>query len=168
MARISIIGSTGAGKTKLALALGNVLDHPVHHLDYHFHGRGYSAMSLDMWKSFVGDIAEHEEWVMDGNYFDTLEDRINRTTHMIWLDPPWVISFPRSLIRTLANRGRTRADLGMVERVNFSYVAKLLTYKMRRAKDISAAYDIAQRRSVNCIRIGSTTNAQDLQRTFLS
>lgn len=166
MERILIIGSIGAGKTKLALELGNVLGHPVHHLDLYFHGDKYSHKSLDFWKSFTRHIASHEKWIMDGNYFDTLEDRVHRATHMIWLDPPWLTSVSRALVRTWAFRGQVRADLGMLENVNSDYIFKILNYKKRRNEDFVSAYYMAQQSNINCMRIKGKTSAQDLNTQF--
>jgi len=167
MPRILIIGSTGAGKTRLALDLGRHLNHTVHHLDLYFHGQKYSSKSLLSWKNFTIKIALQESWIMDGNYFDTFENRIHRSTHFIWLDPPWILSAPRSLARTLRNRGKTRPDLGMLENTSLTYVRKLLTYKRRRHKDFVKAYSMAERYGINCARIRGSTSVDELD-TFIT
>jgi hypothetical protein len=48
--RIAVIGAGGAGKTRLACALGQALDLPVVHLDAHYYGPGWRPLLPACWE----------------------------------------------------------------------------------------------------------------------
>ena len=95
MQRVMIIGSAGAGKTTLAVKLGEILQLPVIHLDAHFWKPGWTPSDADDWKEKVEQLIQGECWIMDGNYGGTMEVRMYRV-----------------LKRSLRHRGNRRPDLG--------------------------------------------------------
>jgi adenylate kinase family enzyme len=73
--RIAVIGAGGAGKTRLARALGAALDLPVVHLDAFSYGPGWQPLPPTQWADRQRQLAAAERWVMDGNYASTLRSR---------------------------------------------------------------------------------------------
>ena len=67
MKRIAIIGSSGAGKSKLAQQLGILLVLPVIHLDTLFWQAGWIETPRDKWNTIQEQLIQQETWIMDGN-----------------------------------------------------------------------------------------------------
>ncbi|MDB5259055.1 MAG: topology modulation protein [Candidatus Taylorbacteria bacterium] len=87
MKRILIIGRSGAGKTTFAGKLGKVLNRDVIHLDNIFWKPGWvRAFTSDEWQKKINDLTEKEEWILDGNYHNTLAMRLQRADTVIFFD----------------------------------------------------------------------------------
>jgi adenylate kinase family enzyme len=67
---------------------------------------------LSEWFEKVQELAQEEQWVIDGNYSRTLVLRVERAQAVLFLDLPRWLCLARALWRTAAHRGRTRYDLG--------------------------------------------------------
>lgn len=158
-----LIGAPGAGKTKLSLELASELGVQVLHLDQKFHGEKLSQEPFSVWCDFVQQEAQKPSWIMDGNYFDVFSIRCERASHLIWLDPPWIKSTYRFLLRTYGFRGATRPDLGIVEKVNLQLIWKLTAYRYRRRKDFWRAFEIARTSGVKCLHASHTLSAKQVQ-----
>ena len=104
-ARICIIGPSNAGKSTLAVRLAKKMDGFVYHLDQLAHEENTN------WKrrpdnDFVKDhdsFIKKEKWVIEGNYSICMPQRFNRSTAIIWLDPPLIGFFWRALKRSIKN-----------------------------------------------------------------
>jgi adenylate kinase family enzyme len=107
-----IIGSAGAGKTTLAVKLGEILQLSVIHLDAHFWKPGWTPSDADDWKEKVEQLIQGECWIMDGNYGGTMEVRIAAADTVVFLDFSRVVCLYRVLKRSLRHRGNRRPDLG--------------------------------------------------------
>lgn len=91
MKRIVIVGSSGSGKSTLARQLGDKLNLPVIHLDKHFWHPGWVGTEPAEWAQKVGHFAAQNSWIIDGNYRNTLDIRLQRADTVIFLDlPRWV------------------------------------------------------------------------------
>lgn len=112
MKRLMIIGGSATGKSTLARVVGNKLNLPVVHLDRHYWSPGWVATEATEWRRRVAELAAGDAWVMDGNYFSTLDLRLPRAQALVWLDLPRRIYFPRAIRRLVSNYGRQREDVG--------------------------------------------------------
>jgi adenylate kinase family enzyme len=111
MRKVLIIGSAGAGKSTLAVHLGERLRLPVIHLDAHFWQPGWRETPRDVWKQRVADLIRRDSWIMDGNYGGTLEERVQSADTVILLAFPRAQCVYRVIKRAIRHRGRARADL---------------------------------------------------------
>ena len=63
-----IVGAGGAGKSRLAREMAELLDLPIIHLDRHFWNPGWVEPDRKGWRRKVVELSSRDAWVMDGNY----------------------------------------------------------------------------------------------------
>ena len=122
--RILVIGIPGAGKTTLAVELGETLGLPVIHLDALFWKPGWESVPGDEFRALVADIVKRESWVMDGHYGSSLDIRLPAADTVVLLDLPRRVCIWRVVTRWLTHLGRTRPDMGpeCPERVDWEFL----------------------------------------------
>ena len=109
--RISVVGTTGSGKTTLAKALAARLALPYLELDALNWQAGWRDLSRTDPDEFVRRVAlaiAADSWVLDGAYGLVREFVWSRATHLVWLDydRPIIMfrvicrSFVRAVLRT--------------------------------------------------------------------
>lgn len=111
MQRVLIIGPSGAGKSTLANTLGARLGLPVIHIDRLNWNPGWVESERPDLADKVAAAAADERWLIDGNYGDTLVERLARADTVVYLDFPIPLCFWRILRRWWTYRGRTRPDM---------------------------------------------------------
>jgi adenylate kinase family enzyme len=105
--RIMILGPSNSGKSTLAFALGRRLDLPVVHLDLLRHAPGTDWQprpDTEFAALHAAAIAE-PEWVMEGNYGELFQPRLERATGIVVLDDTLVTRYRRYFRRSLFERG---------------------------------------------------------------
>ena len=140
MKRVLVIGCGGAGKTTLSRQLSVLTGLPVIHLDRYFWKRGWIAEERNLWKDKVLELAQAEEWIMDGNYGGTLEIRYKYCDTILFLDTSRWHCLWNVLKRRVIYSGRNRGELpaGCNERLNGSFIAWIWAYRKRKRPDILA------------------------------
>ena len=99
--RISIIGTTGSGKTTLACELGILLNIPVYSLDtLQKDGTGHKIEIKDF-VAKVEKVSSADSWIVDGGYKITNPIVLQPAQAVIWLDYPLRILLPRQIKRNL-------------------------------------------------------------------
>lgn len=139
MKRVLVIGSAGAGKSTLALALKEILDLPVIHLDSVYWQPGWVETPKAEWQARVESLLLRKEWIMDGNYGGTLELRLQACDTVFYLDFPRLLCLLRVFKRSLGHLGRARPDMnqGCRERLpNWGFLHWIWTYPDRRRPSI--------------------------------
>lgn len=128
--RILVVGSGGAGKSRLAQQVGARLGLPVVHLDAHYWRPGWTPTPEKEWHAAVADLIAQDAWVMDGNYSGTLELRLTRADLVLFLDLPRRVTLRRVVRRSLRWHGRTRPDMGQgcPERFDREFLAWVWNY----------------------------------------
>ena len=118
--RLAIIGNSGSGKTTLARHVEAVRGVPRLELDALFHQQGWTPMGDPEFRRRVTDfLAEHDRWVIDGNY-KTVRDLIwEKATSVVWLHPKRSTVMCRLAMRTM-RRVLTREKLWNGNREPFS------------------------------------------------
>jgi len=105
MARISVVGVSGAGKTTLAARVGRTFGVAHLELDAVYHQADWTPLPDDDFRARVRVfLDEHEHWVICGNY-SMVQDLVwEAATDVVVLDPP-----RRRVMRRLGRRtlGRT-------------------------------------------------------------
>ncbi|HEX5094106.1 MAG TPA: toxin [Burkholderiales bacterium] len=123
LARVVVVGTSGAGKTTLARRLAEILGSEHVELDSLHWGPGWTPRP-----EFVATVraaAERPRWVIDGNYAAVRDILWRRSTALVWLDFSLTRVLARALRRT-ARRIVTRERLyaGNRESVRSALLAK--------------------------------------------
>jgi adenylate kinase family enzyme len=105
-----IIGNPGSGKSTLARKMNEKSGLPVIHVDQIYWQPGWNMRTAEEAKALVLEAASNDRWIIEGNYFSSFEQRINRADNLITLDFPTHISLFRVLMRTLRYWRRDRPD----------------------------------------------------------
>ncbi|GAA5526402.1 hypothetical protein Hgul01_00174 [Herpetosiphon gulosus] len=127
MRRVLIFGSMGSGKSTLAKRLGAVLNLPVIHLDSHFWRPNWVEPDRETWRAQQRELVQASEWIMDGNYSATLDERWPYADTVIFVDQPRLLCLWRVVKRRMMYHGRSRPDLApdcpeKLDRVAFEFV----------------------------------------------
>ena len=104
--RVSVVGNSGSGKTRLARALGARLGAPTLELDAIFHLPGWRELPTDEFRAEVARFCAGEHWVVDGNYHAVRDVVWARADTVVWLDLP-----RRLVMRQVVTRSVGRAAL---------------------------------------------------------
>jgi adenylate kinase family enzyme len=105
--RISVVGSSGSGKTTVARAIAQRLAAPHLELDSVFHQPGWKQLAREAFQERVRSFAVGPRWVIDGNYVSHGVGPLvwSRADTIVWLDlPRWQVMaqlVPRTLGRVL-------------------------------------------------------------------
>lgn len=99
--RIVVVGTSCAGKTTLARALGGVLGLPHTELDVLHWGPDWTPVPADEFRVRVERAVAGPAWVIDGNYSAVRDLVWGRATTLVWLDLPFHTVFRRAVARTL-------------------------------------------------------------------
>ena len=86
MQRILVIGSSGSGKTTLARVLAQKFDLPVVSLDHLYWQPGWIETDQKIFADLVHKEIAKPQWVMDGIYKNTLEQRLKAADLVVFLD----------------------------------------------------------------------------------
>ncbi len=73
-----IVGAAGAGKSRLAREMAELLDLPIIRLDRHFWNPGWVETDRRKWAHKVVELSSRDAWVMDGNYGGSISLRLPR------------------------------------------------------------------------------------------
>jgi len=74
---------------------------PVFHLDLHFWEPGWVAPSERDWRETRRALLAGDAWIVDGNYHETLDLRLERADTIVVLDTPWSACARRAFLRGL-------------------------------------------------------------------
>jgi len=101
LARVAVVGTSGAGKSTFARALSQQLGVAYIELDALYWGPGWTKPPLDEFRTRVDAATAAPRWVCDGNY-STVRDLVwPRASALIWLDFSFPLVFTRAVRRTL-------------------------------------------------------------------
>lgn len=130
MQRVLIIGPCGAGKSTLAVELGNRLKLPVYHMDQLNWKPGWVESSKDEIREKLAEIVAADRWLIDGNYGGTLTERLERADTVVYLDFPIRLCVARLFRRIWIYRGRSRPDMtdGCPERFDLAFLFYLIRW----------------------------------------
>jgi adenylate kinase family enzyme len=125
--RIAVIGAPGAGKSTLALRLGELLDLAAYHLDRLFWRPNWVRTPREEWEAVQQELVQQDSWIIDGNYGNTLRIRAEAADTIIDLDFPRLLCLMRVVRRTLSNSPRPDMTDGCDEKLDWEYL-KFLWY----------------------------------------
>jgi adenylate kinase family enzyme len=110
--RVSVVGTSGAGKSRLAQALAQRLAVPYVELDALMHQPGWAPRPDGEFMAEVEQATSQSGWVVDGNYMRfVIEGPVwKRADTVVWLDLPRRTVMRHLIVRTL-HRAVTREKL---------------------------------------------------------
>jgi adenylate kinase family enzyme len=138
MKRIMIVGSSGAGKSCFARELQIITKLPLYHLDQMFWKPGWIESDQIDFRDRVKVLVAKDEWLIDGNYGNTISIRAERADVIIFLDyPRWLCvwrALKRFVIGWLWQGNRSDVPRSCRERMTWSFFLWIWTYPYRGRK----------------------------------
>lgn len=135
--RISIIGGSGTGKTTLSENMAKELNMPVYHLDgINYHEKWQSRDKQERDKMIIEKINENK-WIIDGTYTTTLEQRLNRSDFIIYLDYSSWAQIKGVMGRFFKNHGKEKAEIpGCNEQMNARFFFWVLNWRKNKRAEV--------------------------------
>lgn len=122
MDRVCIIGGSGTGKTTLANNLGKQLNLPVYHIDGINYLQNWEERDRTERDNIILQKANEEKWIIDGNYFSTLRQRIEKSDYIIYLDYPSTVQLKGVLRRFIKLHGKEKQEIpGCKEKMSWEF-----------------------------------------------
>jgi adenylate kinase family enzyme len=115
--RISVVGTSGSGKSTVAARAARRLGIPHVELDALRHGRGWAETPDGEFRRRVAALAEGDRWIIDGNYTMVRDLVWARATAVVWLDLPRALVMAQVIGRSVS-RAVTRRELWNGNREN--------------------------------------------------
>ena len=101
MRRVSIVGCSGTGKSRLGRALAERIGVPYVELDGIYHQADWQHPSSEEFRAAVAAVTAGDAWVIDGNYSEVQDIVRDRADTIVWLDLPKAVVMRRVVGRTL-------------------------------------------------------------------
>lgn len=129
MRKIAVIGINGAGKSTLSNKLGKKSKLQVYHLDKIYGVLSLNRLSRKEGKARQKEIVKKDSWIIDGNWFGTLDIRLEPADTIIYLNFPKPLCLYRIIKRGLLTKGQPfDKQKGVKERITIDLVKKLLSF----------------------------------------
>jgi adenylate kinase family enzyme len=120
MRRIAIIGPAAAGKSTLARRLSDLLGIPVYHLDALYWRPNWTPTPAGEWEEALRKIVDSDSWIVDGNFTQTMRDRLDAADTIVFLDFPPLVSTIGAIGRRAVHRWRPAPGTQVASRPMFN------------------------------------------------
>lgn len=111
MKKIIVIGCPGSGKSVFSKALHQITSIPLYHLDMLFWKADKTRVEKSVFLARLAAVMQENEWIIDGNYASTMEQRMAQCDTVIFLDYPLEVCLNGVHMR----QGKVRSDMPWVE-----------------------------------------------------
>lgn len=108
--RISVVGTSGSGKTTTASLIARRLGIDHIELDALHWEPNWAEAALEVFRERVSQALSGETWVVDGNYNKTRDIVWNRADTVVWLDYTLPVIL-RQLVQRTMRRSLTQEEL---------------------------------------------------------
>ena len=169
MNRISVIGTSGSGKSRFADKLARILHIPHVELDALHWEADWVPAHREVFRSRVREAVGAESWVVDGNYSKSARDLVwGRADTIVWLDFSFTVTIGRLLRRTIyrlvtgeecCNGNRER--LGLALSKDSVILWALQSYKRHRM-EYPLLLETQEQRGARTVRLHSPKEADRL------
>ena len=140
--RISIVGGPGTGKTTLADKLSLLLNLPAIHLDGINYNANWEEIGKEKRDSIILEKIKQDEWIIDGNYSSTLQQRFESSDLVIWLDYSSLSIIKGVLSRYISNFNKEKQEIpGCKERISWEFLKFMITFRRKGRKRIAENID---------------------------
>ena len=128
--RVMIVGNGGAGKSTLGTQLGRRTGLPVVHLAALYWQPGWVEPPREEWRVLQRDALAGADWIADGNYGGTMEERLAPADVIVLLDYSRWTCLLGVMKRFWRYRNRVRPDIGRgcPERLDFEFLRYIWSY----------------------------------------
>ena len=139
MKKVLVLGCCGAGKSTFSKKLHSILKLPLIHLDSHYHKPNWVEPEKEEWAKVLKQILRRENFIMDGTYLESLDERIKKSDTIIYLDYSLIKCFFRVIKRVLTDFGKKRSDMapGCKEEFDLEFLWFVLTFNNKFRKKIT-------------------------------
>ncbi|MHB1087616.1 MAG: P-loop NTPase family protein [Acidimicrobiales bacterium] len=154
MQRIAIVGSPGSGKTRLAREVSARTGIAIISLDHEYWGPLWRETPDEQWRKIHRTLLAREQWIMDGTYADTIDDRLSKADTVIELRYRRWRCVVRVLRRIIVHYGRDVQAPGCPEKLSLEF----LRYVWRFSRDQQPLIDAAierHRSSLTVVRLAN-------------
>ena len=114
MKRVIVIGCPGSGKSTVSRALHNKTGIPLYHLDMMYWNADKTQAERELFLARLAAAMETPRWIIDGNFFSTMEARLEKCDTVFFLDYAREVC----LEGVEARMGKPRPDMPWVERAD--------------------------------------------------
>lgn len=111
MKKIIVVGRSGTGKSTFSRKLSEITKINVYHLDNIYWNKDKSHVSRDVFDEKLKEIFSKNEWIIDGDYSRTYEQRFQECDTIFFFDLP----LSDSLQGVEERIGKKRADIPWIE-----------------------------------------------------
>jgi adenylate kinase family enzyme len=156
--RIAIIGCPGSGKSTLANKLGGLLNRPIDHLDKEYWTKDWEKKysTKEEWDSFHNKLIDQDSWIIDGNYENSMDKRLERADTIIFFDISRWVCLWRAVARTFDRSQKKDKPEGAKDRLSFELVNFILKYpsdktraRVEKYRGLKTIYIIKNRSDIN-------------------
>lgn len=109
--RIIILGPAGSGKTTLSLFMSKLFNIEPIHLDKEYWLPNWERPDNEKWNKKLQTFVDRECWIIDGNYIDSLDIRLEKADLVIMLDIDANTCVYSIILRTIKGYFVRRKDL---------------------------------------------------------
>ena len=111
MKKIMVIGCPGSGKSTFSRALHRKIGIPLYHLDMMYWNADKTTVEKSVFRERLAAVLEKNEWILDGNYASTMEQRLVACDTVFFLD----YSLEVCLSGIRERKGKARSDMPWIE-----------------------------------------------------
>lgn len=130
MSKIIVIGCPGSGKSTMVFKMKDKLNYPVLHLDKIYHIDTNTHITREELVEKVNEFAsQNDNWIIDGNYISTVEQRIKLSDTVILLDIDTDKCIQNAKNRTKQEKRADMADGFDITKVKDEFIEFIMKFK---------------------------------------